>query len=715
MGKGSDPKIEYLFKPRSIAVIGASHDENKIGYQILRNIRAGGYSGKVYPINPRGGEILGLPVYSSLAELDEEIDVACIVIPAKLVFDAVKDCAQHGVKFILIITSGFSEVGNIEDEKKIASYAREHGMRVLGPNIFGIYSAATSLDATFGSGKIMPGSVAIITQSGALGAAMIGKTAVENIGLSTMVSVGNKSDIDESDLLEYLMDDQGTKIILLYIEGVKKGERLVKTLKEATKRKPIIMIKAGRSKRGAMAAASHTGSLAGADEIFDDIMRQCGVLRAESLQEAFDWCKFLANTPPPSGENTVIITNGGGIGVMATDACEKYGVKLYDDIHTLREIFSWVTPGFGSTKNPIDLTGQATSGDYDSALDEALKSDGIKAVIALYCETALFDAENLPTMIERNYLKYKSEGKPLVFSVFGGDATENCITSLRKHNVPIFADIYAAVSCFGAMYSYYRNSGARPERIRDVDVDIDIDAIDHIVSQAIAEGRYFLLAPEAQNVMRAAGIAIPESYLARNLDEALRRAVEIGYPVVMKIVSRDILHKSDVGGVALDLENREEVIDAYQAIIRNSKARQPDAHIEGVEVSKMVESGMETIIGARRDRAFGPIVMFGLGGIYVEVMKDVSFRAFPLTRVEAMRMLKETRSYPLLLGTRGEERKDIDSVVKTIIKLGAVIQRCKDISDIEINPLVVYDHGKGVEAVDVRILISESKRGKTDE
>ncbi|MCX8103938.1 MAG: CoA-binding protein, partial [Candidatus Bipolaricaulota bacterium] len=387
--KNSD--ITLLFEPRSVAIIGASHDPNKIGHKIVQNIVANGYAGRVFPVNPKGGEILGLQVYPSVQEIPEEIDVALIVVPAKAVFETVQECAARGVKFAPIISSGFSEVGNLEEERKIVAYARAHGMRVLGPNIFGLYSVTPSLNASFGPREIPKGNVAIVTQSGALGVAMIGKAAAEKMGLSAIISVGNKADIDEADLLEYLVPHTETRVILMYIEGVKNGDQLVKSLKRASKQKPIIVIKAGRSRRGAIAAASHTGSLAGAAEVFDAIMKQCGVLRAESIQEAFHWCKFLATSVLPKGTETVIITNGGGVGVIATDACEKYSVELYDDLQVLEKIFSPVTPEFGSTKNPIDLTGQATAEHYTRALEAARHSDAIHSVIALYAETALFD------------------------------------------------------------------------------------------------------------------------------------------------------------------------------------------------------------------------------------------------------------------------------------------------------------------------------------
>jgi acetyltransferase len=697
--------IRYLFEPRTVAVLGASADAGKIGFKLVDNIVAGGFEGTLYPVNPKGGAILGRAVHRSLDDVPGEVDLAVLAIPARAAMESVEQCVRKGVKHAAIITSGFSEVGNTEEERRIVRLAREHGMRVLGPNIFGVYSVASALNATFGPRRIQGGSVAIVTQSGALGIAMIGRTAVENIGLSAIVSVGNKSDIDENDLVPYLVEQQQTRAILMYIEGVQGGERLVATLKEAATRKPIIVIKSGRSKRGAIAAASHTGSLAGSDEVFDAIVRQCGVLRAESLDEAFAWCKFLAGAPRPKGENAVIVTNGGGIGVLATDAAEKHGVRLYDDARHLKQIFGPVTPDFGSTKNPVDLTGQAGPAQYDAALAAGLNDPDIAATIGLYCETAVFDANTLAGMIRNSTRAYRDNGKPIVFSILGGEVTETVIQTLRKEGVPIFGEVYQAVSCLGAMYRH-RNYGR--DYTPDVDEpEIDAALVDRMVASARADGRTFLLPRESREVMKAIGVPMPGSAVARTLNEAVVAAEKIGYPVVMKIVSKDIIHKSDAGGVALDLENPDEVVDAFQAIMVNARRYKPDARIEGVEVSEMLVRTMETIVGARQDAAFGPTVMFGLGGIYVEVMKDVTFRAAPLSRREAQLMVKEIRSYPLLLGVRGEARKDIESVVETILRLGALVRRCRAVSDIELNPLVVYDHGQGVKALDVRILLGK--------
>jgi len=338
------------------------------------------------------------------------------------------------VKFLVLITSGFSEVGNIDEERRIVDFARQHQMRILGPNIFGIYSSMAPINATFGTREVRPGNVAIITQSGALGLAMIGKTAVENIGLSAIVSVGNKADINETDLLGYLASHRDTRVILMYIEGVKDGDKLVGVLKETTRLKPVVVIKSGRSKAGAMAAASHTGSLAGADEIFSDIMKQTGVLRAESIQEAFSWCKYLATAPSPRGENVVIVTNGGGIGVMAADACEKYGVGLYDDIETMEKAFAGAVPSFGSAKNPVDITGGATASDYERALKVSLKNDAIHAVVCLGCETAVFSGDQLSETAQKVYSQAKSN-KPMIFSFFGGPQMEKTVDHLKVNGI----------------------------------------------------------------------------------------------------------------------------------------------------------------------------------------------------------------------------------------------------------------------------------------
>ncbi len=708
--RGKLGPIRYFFEPRSVAVLGASRDPGKVGAKLTSNILSGGYGGKVYLVNPRGGEISGLPVYPSLTDIDGEPDLACIAVPARNVFDAVRSCSARGVKFVVIISSGFAEVGNREQERDMVDFARAHGMRILGPNVFGLYSAAVSLNATFGPPEVMPGGVGIITQSGALGIAMIGKTAVEHVGLSAIVSVGNKADLDETDLLDYLAGQEQTTVILMYMEGVTHGEQIIEALKRTTRVKPVIVIKSGRSRRGAVAAASHTGSMAGADEVFSKVMEQCGVLRAENILDAFNWCKFLCAGHSPGGRQTVIVTNGGGVGVLATDACEKYGVELLDDQEHLTSLYTGVVPGFGSTRNPVDLTGQAGPAEYDGALGASLQDEHIQSVIGLYCETALFNAESLEDMIRRSSRQYREQGKPLVFSIFGGEEVERCLETLRRENLPVYADVYQAVSCLGAMYRHHAHLQRDLETVDEA--EMDIGEIERVTGAALADGRKFLYAHEGYRVMQIAGVAAPESHLARTMDEAVAAADVIGYPVAMKIVSRDISHKSDAGGIALGLDCGSEVIDAYQAIMASCRAYRPDAALEGVEVAQMVQKGAEIIVGARRDPFFGPIVLFGMGGIYVEVMKDVTMRAVPVNREQVTEMIKEIRGYPLLLGVRGEAKKDIPEISRYIIKLATIIRRCRHITDIELNPVMVYEQGKGARAVDVRILVEARKEGE---
>ncbi|HON77344.1 MAG TPA: acetate--CoA ligase family protein [Spirochaetota bacterium] len=704
--KTKESDIQFLFEPESIAVIGASRNPEKLGNKIVRNIVSNGYKGKVYPINSEGDTLYDLKVYKTLEAVGKGVDIAVIAVPADKVLEAVKSCGETGTKNAVIISSGFSETGNSAGEYKIVSCAREYGLRILGPNVFGIYSSAVSLNATFVPSEIIPGNIAILTQSGALGLAMMGKAAMDNMGVSTIISTGNKSDIDEADLIDYLVDDPKSKVIMIYIEGVKEGDRLLQKLNRACLIKPVVVIKAGRSKRGAIAAASHTGSLAGSDEVFDAVMKQRGIIRAETIEEAFNLCKAVVDTSLPRGENAVIITNGGGIGVLATDACEKYDIKLYDNARALKSAFSSVVPEFGSVKNPIDITGQANAVDYEKALNAALTSDDIHSVIALYCESEVMEPEQLSSMIQKNMMKFRMANKPIVFALFGGKQAHRSVEILRENRIHAFDNVYEAVSCFGTGYSYYRYLKDYSKEVDEI--EIDTNAVNEVIGGAVREGRSFLLAYEARKLLETIGISTPESVVAHNLVEAVVAAENIGYPVVMKIVSKDVLHKSDCGGVALDLQSKNEIIDAYQAIIQSCKTVHPDAHIEGVEISEMAGSGIELIIGARKDNFFGPIIMCGLGGVYVEIIKDISFRALPLNKKIAMDMIKEIKSYPLLLGVRGDERKDIDGVLQTIIKLGSLIQQCSVIKDIEINPLMVYDQGKGIKALDVRVLLTSN-------
>ncbi len=696
--------LKYLFEPRAVAVVGASANKEKIGHKILANILSSEYKGKVFPINPRGGRILGQKVYPSLLEVPQDVDLVCVAIPAPLVLSVVKDCASKKVQFLSIITSGFSEIGQNELEEKIVNLTRQHNMRILGPNVFGIYSAAAKLNATFGPAKIKPGNVAILTQSGALGIALMGRTETEGIGLSSIVSLGNKADLNESDFLEYFIHDKQTQVVFIYLEGLKDGPRFIRMLKQITKKKSVVILKAGKSKRGALAAASHTASLAGSNKAYNGISKQCGVIRAESVKDAISRIKYLSHSPLPAGENTVIITNGGGMGVLATDVCDRHKVKLFNDKPALKKIFSKVTPHFGSTKNPVDITGQAGVAEYQQALNQAINHPLVHSIICLGCQTAVLDLPKLAPVLEAVFKKAKANFKPIVFSFLGGVEVEAMIKDLKRKNIPIFNDSDEAVSCLGAAYFSYRFINAPREKLYFSQLDLPL--IKEMIIKAKAEKRKLLLPHEAVNVMQAADISLPQDVVCSTAVQAVTAAEKIGYPVVLKVISHDILHKTETGGVLVNLNNSQQVKAGFSQIIKSCQTYRPEAKIEGIDVCEQVKAGVETMVGARHDPTYGPVVVFGLGGTLVEVFKDVNFRSVPLDLRQAKRMIRKTTIYTLLKGFRNSPRADIQALAQTILKLGTIIYHCPQISDIEINPLNVLENGKGVKALDVRILLS---------
>jgi len=448
-------QLRYLFYPRSVAVIGASRSPGKIGHEILRNIIGFGYEGKIYPVNPNADEIMGLKAYPSILDVPDEVDLAVISIPARIVPKALDECGRKGVKVAIIISSGFSEVGNVEAEEELVRIAKRYGMRILGPNVFGLLYTPSKLNATFGPMKVLKGNIAFISQSGALGIALMGWTFLERIGLSSVVSVGNKADIEDSDLLEFFVDDENSKVILIYMEGLKNGRRFLKVARRVSKVKPIIVLKAGRSRRGAIAAASHTGSLAGSDEVYSAAFRQSGVLRASSIQEAFDWARAIVFQPPPINENVVVITNGGGAGVIAADACEEYKLKLMDLPEDLADKFREHMPPFGSTRNPVDLTGQATEESYRGAIKVALEDPRVGAILVIYCHTAITDPRMIAKAIIKSYVESRAP-KPIMVSFIGGVECNEGLKLLNDVGIPAYPSPDRAASSLGAYYRWAR-------------------------------------------------------------------------------------------------------------------------------------------------------------------------------------------------------------------------------------------------------------------
>ncbi len=706
MAKNNE-ELQDLFKPESIAVIGASREEGKIGHTIFDNIKRSKFDGDVYPINPKGGEILGKKIYSSIKEVPDEIDLAVIVVPAKLVKKVIKECGEKGVKHVIVISSGFSEIGNVEEEEKLVDTAKKYGMRVLGPNVFGIYSASSDLNATFGPSEVKKGNIALLSQSGALGIAMIGKTAQQYLGLSAIVSVGNKADIDDIDLIEYFRKDDETDVIMIYMEGLENGREFMEKVKELPDDKTVVALKSGRSDKGATAVASHTGSLAGSDRIFSSAFKQCGVHRAEDLREAFNWSRVFARSPLPEKDNCVVVTNGGGIGVLSADAAEKNDVKLLDDQTHLKDIFEDSIPSFGSTKNPVDITGQAGKDEYERALREAFKSERTGSVVGLYCETGTTDSWEVAEAIKEVYDEYGDE-KSSVYTFTGGKEVLECVQWLRKHKIPAFTDTYDSISALGALFEKKRHLERKKKKKDKIELDVPMEKIREKVKNIQKKGRRTLLEDEAREILDLAGIPIAEGMKVNTLERAVEASEEIGYPVVLKVVSEDIVHKSDAGGIALNLQDEGEVVDAYQAIISNCRKNYPDAHISGISVAEMVEEGEETIVGGSRDASFGPLVMFGLGGVYVEVLEDVEFRVAPIDKIEAREMIGEIDSFPVLVGARGETRKDLDALADIIYRVSYLMNEVDEIAEMDLNPIKALNQGKGCKAVDVAINLEVS-------
>ncbi|WP_461864883.1 acetate--CoA ligase alpha subunit [Thermococcus sp.] len=450
--------VEALFEPRSIAVIGASEKPGKIGYAVMKNLVEYGYEGKIYAVNVKGVEIkVGNRVfksYKSILDVPDEVDMAVIVVPAKFVPQVVEQCGQKGVKVLPIISSGFGELGEEgkKVEEQIVETAHKYGMRILGPNIFGVVYTPKKINATFGPTDVLPGKLALVSQSGALGIALMGWTILEKVGLSALVSIGNKSDLDDADMLDYFENDDNTGAILIYMEGVKDGRKFMETAKRVSMKKPIIVIKAGRSERGAKAAASHTGSLAGSDKIYEAAFKQSGVLRAITIGEAFDWARTLSNLPEPAGENVVILTNGGGIGVMATDAAEEEGLHLYDNLEDLK-VFANYMPPFGSYKNPVDLTGMAGAEGYEGAVKAALENPNMHAIAVLYCQTAVLDPRDLADIVIREY-NASGRKKPLVVAIVGGIEAKEAIDRLNEEGIPAYPEPERAIKSLAALYRW---------------------------------------------------------------------------------------------------------------------------------------------------------------------------------------------------------------------------------------------------------------------
>ena len=682
--------LKCAFEPKRVAIIGASPDPAKIGHQVIKNVIDGGYQGEIIPINPKAVSVLGCKAYKSLSDVPPGVDLVVIAIPATFVVAAMEECAKCKVGAVAIITSGFSEVGNFEDEKKLTKIANDNNIALLGPNIFGLVYPPSKLNASFGPKDIYPGKIAFITQSGALGIGLMGWTSMKKIGLAALVSIGNKADIDEEDLITYFNHDINVNVLLIYMEGLKDGPKFMRSKIE----KPTVILKVGRSTRGAQAAASHTGSLSGSDKIYDGVFKQLGILRASTFIEAFSWARALS-LPLPKGDDTLIITNGGGIGVATTDECEVQGIKILDDPAWLESKFRCTMPDFGSTKNPIDITGGAGVEGYRQALKVAFAEDRVKSIIVLYCETAVTDPMDVAKAVNDAF-EAAGRNKPVVVAMVGGERTRDALVFLNEKFIPASSLVDISVSALKIVYSWAEIKN-RPES--KAVLEQPPAEVHQIMDAVKAEGRDILMEHEARQVMELCGVPTPKWGFARSADEAVNMADAKGiYPLAMKIASPDIVHKSDVGGVVLNIRDGKELRDRYEAMMTRIKSVMPKANLLGVNLIQMV-SGIECIVGITTDPQFGSAVMFGLGGVFVEALKDVTFRVVPFDAAEAGRMVGEIKAKRILEGFRGM-KADKPSIIKTLV---AVQKLAPYVKEIDINPLLTNENGSY--AVDARIVL----------
>jgi 4-hydroxybutyryl-CoA synthetase (ADP-forming) len=689
-----------FIKPRSIAVIGASEKAGTIGRAIINNIK-NGYKGKIYPITPSHETVFGIKAYKSVLDIDDDIDLAVIATPSKIVPKVLEECGKKGIKGAIIITAGFKEVGGEGEllQKEVEEIGKRYGIRIIGPNCLGVMNLApdTMMNSTFLKVTPKSGNIALVSQSGAICAALVEDAISQDIGFSAVVSIGNKVDFDESDILEMLMESKETKVIVMYLEEIMDGRRFINICRKITKelKIPIIVLKSGRTAEGAKAAMSHTGALMGSDEVYEAILQQAGVIRVDGMQELFDYATAFAKMPLPS-EGVVIVTNAGGPGIIATDYLAMNGLKLAD-ISDIRSKIEEVIPSYGSPRNPVDIVGDADYNRFEKVLSLVLEHKNVGSCIVMCTPSATLDYDGLARVI----VKMKSKGKTIVASLMGlAEGLENK-KIMAEGGIPHYPYVEFAIRALKRMYDYKKWLNEPWDNVREF--DRDKDKVKKIIEAVKKEGRSNLLEEEGYEILKAYNFPIPKSKLVTNKEEAIKASKEIGYPVVLKIVSPDIIHKSDAGGVKVNINNEEELLNAYDTIINNVKRYNPNAKILGILIEEMIKNGKEVIIGANRDPKFGPTIMFGLGGIYVEALKDVTFRLAPVGSYEALRMINGIKTSKLLNSIRGEKPRDKIALAECIERLSHLMLDFPEIKEVDMNPVIVLEEGKGCRIADIRI------------
>ncbi|MBU1077355.1 MAG: acetate--CoA ligase family protein [Spirochaetes bacterium] len=699
--------LDSIFYPESIAVIGANKVPGTVPHDILVNILKSNFQGIVYPVSPKEKAIAGVKTYKYIVDIPDPVDLAVIVFPSSVTHMALEQCGEKGIQSVIIISAGFKEVGEagIRREEQIKQIAKKYKISFIGPNCLGVINTdpLSNLNASFAREMPEEGSIGFISQSGALCTAVLDYAIPKHIGFSKFVSFGNKADITEIDLLYYFMEDDKTKVILVYLEEITDGRALMKAARDIISKssKPILLLKSGRTSEGARAAASHTGSLAGSDVVCGAAMRQAGIIRCNTFEEMFNKAIALTYQPLPKNNRVAIITNAGGPGVLATDAAIKEGVQLAQFSEQTTELFRKSLPSTANIKNPVDVIGDARADRYNVALSGVLKDHNVDGALVILTPQSMTQIDRIAEEIS---LIASTNDKPVYASFMGEAEVASGINILQKRHIPHYTLPEFMSSAFAGSFRFYeqlKQSYVKPGIFRDVNKK----EAGLILNNAIKNKRKYLPEEEAVRVLKAYGLPVPENGLAVSSSDAIRIAEKIGFPIVMKVVSDQIIHKSDPGGVRLNIKNRKEVEKAYQTIIRNVSKAVPDAEIKGIYIAKMAQKGEEVILGIKRDPSFGPVIMFGLGGIFVEVFRDISFRVAPLNNEEASSMIREIQAYPLLSGIRGKIKKDTGSIEECLLRLSQLAMDCPQIKELDINPLIVQEDKEGCTVADARIML----------
>lgn len=705
--------LDPLLRPRSIAVIGASRRTGTIGYQIIDNLLRHGFEGAVYPVNPSASAVHSIPAYPTVTAIPGEVDLAVVVVPKDLVLDVAEECGRKGIPGIVVISAGFKEVGGagVERERRLLECVREYGMRMIGPNCLGVLNTGVgvSMNATFA--PVMPprGPISFVSQSGAMGVTILDYAAEYLIGFHQFVSVGNKADVSGNDLLEYWEGDDATRVVLMYLESFGNPSKFTRIARRVTRRKPVIVVKSGRTGAGALAAASHTGALAGTDSATDALLQQCGVLRVDTVESLFDLAMAFGHLPLPRGNSVAIVTNAGGPGIILADTCESAGLNVVEFTAATQAMLRRALPEEACVRNPVDMIASATGESYRTALDLVLRDPGVDAAIAAFVPPLGVKQRDVAAAIVDARRAHRD--KPILAVLMGRDGLPQGRAELQQVGVPTYIFPESAAKALAAM-DRHRQWIERP--VGEVaDFEVDRAAAGAALAAAAAAGREHLSDQEARAVLRAYGVPVVETRSASSPEEAGLAAAELGFPVVLKVMSPDIVHKTDVGGVVVDLRTEEEVRSAYVKMMKRIGEVEPDARIDGVLVERFVRGGTETIIGMAADPAFGPVLMFGLGGIFVEALGDVVFRVHPVTDVDAREMVTSIRGHAMLGGLRGEAAADVGLLAELVQRISQLVGEFPAIMELDINPFVVFESG-GM-AVDARIRVDLQRMEEIEE